>query len=242
MIYSSFFSPGLQLTDDGIVNWLEKDPANAQLPVDVSHISVIVLKVTASTQAQKARWRRAFSWSSSRTSGPFLLYREVEPLDALSARDHGQRDWSLFDTSSLRSNTRLIPNGLAKHITRIVYSALSPERCTTSLEHTSRQSPKESASSTFKLAAASLINSSSCCSIVISLSISSLLKISATVTRCDPALHGQESLLDPSPFEHFAQAMVRQIVARRGLYNLDDSRFNLALHQIELGPLRSVTF
>ncbi|KAI8611026.1 gluconate transport inducer 1/Pac2, partial [Chytriomyces sp. MP71] len=55
----------------------------SQLSVSASSLhmrsgSVIVLKETARTQAQKTRWRDAFSWSSSRISGPFLLYREVE--------------------------------------------------------------------------------------------------------------------------------------------------------------------
>ncbi|KAJ3233588.1 hypothetical protein HDU77_000552 [Chytriomyces hyalinus] len=78
--------------------------------------SVIIIQETSTTPAQKTRWRDSFSWSSSRISGAFLLYRQVQPTSA-AAKNHTvvQREKSsLFITTSVRGNTRLIPNGLAK--------------------------------------------------------------------------------------------------------------------------------
>ncbi|KAJ3387767.1 hypothetical protein CcCBS67573_g07737 [Chytriomyces confervae] len=78
--------------------------------------SVIILQETSTTPAQKTRWRDSFSWSSSRISGAFLLYRQVEP-SSTAVKNHTvvQREKSsLFITTSVRGNTRLIPNGLAK--------------------------------------------------------------------------------------------------------------------------------
>ncbi|KAI8831465.1 gluconate transport inducer 1/Pac2, partial [Chytriomyces cf. hyalinus JEL632] len=46
--------------------------------------SVIILQDTSTTPAQKTRWRDSFSWSSSRISGAFLLYRQVEPVSTPS--------------------------------------------------------------------------------------------------------------------------------------------------------------
>ncbi|KAJ3383833.1 hypothetical protein HDU80_001142 [Chytriomyces hyalinus] len=54
--------------------------------------------------------------SLARISGAFLLYRQVQPTSS-AAKNHTvvQREKSsLFITTSVRGNTRLIPNGLAK--------------------------------------------------------------------------------------------------------------------------------
>ncbi|KAI8844341.1 Gti1/Pac2 family-domain-containing protein [Chytriomyces cf. hyalinus JEL632] len=85
-------------------------------------------------QAQLSRWRDAFCWSASRMNGPFLLYREIEPSEK-AVRKHkmqcsafpslsssppppfmsGRRSrTNLFSTSSLRKNTKLVPDGFAK--------------------------------------------------------------------------------------------------------------------------------
>ncbi|KAI8827615.1 hypothetical protein BJ741DRAFT_654177 [Chytriomyces cf. hyalinus JEL632] len=77
--------------------------------------SVIILQETSTTPAQKTRWRDSFSWSSSRISGAFLLYRQVEPVSTAAKNHTVQREKSsLFITTSVRGNTRLVPNGLAK--------------------------------------------------------------------------------------------------------------------------------
>ncbi|TPX76070.1 hypothetical protein CcCBS67573_g02662 [Chytriomyces confervae] len=85
-------------------------------------------------QVQLSRWRDAFCWSASRMNGPFLLYREIEPSEK-AVRKHkmqcsaflslsssppppfmpGRRSrTNLFSTSSLRKNTKLVPDGFAK--------------------------------------------------------------------------------------------------------------------------------
>ncbi|KAI9330871.1 Gti1/Pac2 family-domain-containing protein [Obelidium mucronatum] len=70
----------------------------------------------SSSQILKMRWRDGLHWSSSRISGNFLLYREVESTDVPTNVQRAQEKeaTALFTTSSLRPYTRLIPNGLAK--------------------------------------------------------------------------------------------------------------------------------
>ncbi|KAI9330880.1 hypothetical protein BDR26DRAFT_871079 [Obelidium mucronatum] len=68
---------------------------------------------------QKMRWRDGLNWSSSRISGPFLLYRQVESQQW--PQKVQERD-SLFSTTSLRANTRVVVNGLAKRTMAVVAS------------------------------------------------------------------------------------------------------------------------
>ncbi|KAJ3026572.1 UNVERIFIED_CONTAM: hypothetical protein HDU68_005432 [Siphonaria sp. JEL0065] len=75
----------------------------------------ILVFVENSAQMQKMRFRDAGAWSSSRISGAFLLYRQVEYTDKKKtvAVAEAERS-SLFVNTSLRPYTKLISNGLAK--------------------------------------------------------------------------------------------------------------------------------
>ncbi|KAJ3240202.1 hypothetical protein HDU78_002394 [Chytriomyces hyalinus] len=112
------------------------------MPLVMSGLSIrsgsVIVFPERKDQAQLSRWRDAFCWSASRMNGPFLLYREIEPsekavrkqmvggLRSLSAsplssapppalsRSGRQARSTLFATSSLRKNTKLVPDGFAK--------------------------------------------------------------------------------------------------------------------------------
>ncbi|KAJ3225964.1 hypothetical protein HDU81_007572 [Chytriomyces hyalinus] len=111
------------------------------MPLVMSGLSIrsgsVIVFPERKDQAQLSRWRDAFCWSASRMNGPFLLYREIEPsekavrkqmagsLHSLSplssappppvqARSGRQARSTLFATSSLRKNTKLVPDGFAK--------------------------------------------------------------------------------------------------------------------------------
>ncbi|KAI8843855.1 Gti1/Pac2 family-domain-containing protein [Chytriomyces cf. hyalinus JEL632] len=68
-----------------------------------------------SSKTLRVRWRDGWQWSSSKISGPFLLYRQVEQLEpGISYQPLGAESCPLFRANSLRPNTRLLPGGMAK--------------------------------------------------------------------------------------------------------------------------------
>ncbi|KAI8612070.1 Gti1/Pac2 family-domain-containing protein, partial [Chytriomyces sp. MP71] len=111
-------------------------PIIRTVPVILSGLAVrsgtiiVFPEITSSTQL--TRWRDGGRWSASRICGHFLLYREIEkpakggvhqgqgsllpknPYSrATSGSQRAERN-TLFTTLSLRKNTTLVPNGLAK--------------------------------------------------------------------------------------------------------------------------------
>ncbi|KAI8844342.1 gluconate transport inducer 1/Pac2 [Chytriomyces cf. hyalinus JEL632] len=96
--------------------------------------SVIVFPENANN-IQLNRWRDGGRWSASRICGNFLLYREIEPTikgaqqrqsTLLPKTPYSRRGTleksSLFTTLSLRKDTTLVPNGLAKRTITLVGS------------------------------------------------------------------------------------------------------------------------
>ncbi|KAJ3350243.1 hypothetical protein HDU83_009813 [Entophlyctis luteolus] len=87
--------------------------------LDIRSGTVLVLPNSSSL----SRWRDGLSWSASKKVGGFLLYRQVQP-SGVDNRQVVERS-NLFHTGSLRANTTLIPNGLAKR-TIVVTATGSP--------------------------------------------------------------------------------------------------------------------
>ncbi|KAJ3345101.1 hypothetical protein HDU83_004436 [Entophlyctis luteolus] len=88
--------------------------------LDIRGGTVLILPNSSSL----SRWRDGLSWSASKKVGGFLLYRQVQP-SALADHTHVAERSNLFHTGSLRANTTLTPNGLAKR-TIVVTSTGSP--------------------------------------------------------------------------------------------------------------------
>ncbi|KAJ3027428.1 UNVERIFIED_CONTAM: Mitochondrial translocator assembly and maintenance protein 41 [Siphonaria sp. JEL0065] len=96
------------------------------LPVGVTTMRIrsgtCIVFAENSSQMQRMRWRDGAAWSSSKICGSFLLYREVESTTLPYTRIPEPERSSLFVTSSLRPNTRLTPNGLAKRTLSLIGS------------------------------------------------------------------------------------------------------------------------
>ncbi|KAI8827619.1 Gti1/Pac2 family-domain-containing protein [Chytriomyces cf. hyalinus JEL632] len=90
-----------------------------EIPIGMSLTSIrsgtVIVFAESTAQVLRMRWRDGGQWSSSRISGSFLLYREVESTTTQTpATPPTLEKNSLFITTSLRPYTRILPNGLAK--------------------------------------------------------------------------------------------------------------------------------
>ncbi|KAI8845114.1 Gti1/Pac2 family-domain-containing protein [Chytriomyces cf. hyalinus JEL632] len=93
----------------------------ARIPIQSGTVIVI-----SENSAFVKRWRDGIHWSPSRAFGPFLLYRQVEPIDTNESHPAGpkyapKRVQSnvaalepTFSARTLKPNTRLVENGLTK--------------------------------------------------------------------------------------------------------------------------------
>ncbi|KAI8615413.1 Gti1/Pac2 family-domain-containing protein [Chytriomyces sp. MP71] len=106
-------------------------PLIHDLPPGVSSLPIrsgtTIVFAENSDQSLRMRWRDGASWSCSRICGPFLLYREVEAMHRIAetrnvGRPGGKEKCTLFVTTSVRKNTRLVVNGFAKRTISITSS------------------------------------------------------------------------------------------------------------------------
>ncbi|KAI8828333.1 Gti1/Pac2 family-domain-containing protein [Chytriomyces cf. hyalinus JEL632] len=97
-----------------------------EIPIGMSLTSIrsgtVIVFAESTAQVLRMRWRDGGQWSSSRISGSFLLYRQVESTTTQTPVPPTLEKNSLFITTSLRPYTRILPNGLAKRTISIAAS------------------------------------------------------------------------------------------------------------------------
>ncbi|KAJ3114610.1 hypothetical protein HK100_001611 [Physocladia obscura] len=77
--------------------------------------SIVVITQKSYGITSSIRWRDGRHWTTSKLNEGFLLYRETAPLQkGFSSPQFPIEKFPLFTAGSLKSNTKLIPDGMAK--------------------------------------------------------------------------------------------------------------------------------